>query len=160
MIYKIMSIVIVLNAFSGFSQEDELLINQDTLNRNIVGYKSENYKAYFNLVRLKSNLVLIQKMESRTGSDYTVFEFPTILKYSISEKLHILLGPKIDFIKNNSQNSTNTTVYSTFVIQYDVSNSLMLDAKFNYRLTNDVSLPTDYTFGSKSSFVLGSKLKF
>ncbi|WP_194446402.1 hypothetical protein [Yeosuana aromativorans] len=105
-------------------------------------------------------MVFQQEMFSRSTSDYKIVEIPLVLKYALTKKFSFLIGPKVDIINYGFYNEKKVSIYSTMGIQYEVSKSLLLDARFNYRFTNESPIKTDYTFDSKASFTLGSKLKF
>ncbi|MBP0905564.1 hypothetical protein ACFSKN_16815 [Mariniflexile gromovii] len=141
-----------------------LVAQQNDDNNNLEVSKDENksnyYRAYFTEIKLNSNLAFRQEMNTRTGSDYTVFEFPLLLKYNITKKVSLLMGPKIDLYTDGKGVMNSPSVYGTFGVQYDASENLLFEAMFNYRLTDDMPIQTDYTFGSKSAFKLGSKFRF
>ena len=119
-----------------------------------------NYSNYFNDIRINSDLSFKQDMQTRIGGDYTVFEFPLLLKYNITKKVSVLIGPKIDLYTNTKGLLSRPSVYGTFGVQYDVEENFIIEAKFNYQLTDEMPFNTDYTFGSKNSFTLGSKFRF
>ncbi|WP_338357673.1 hypothetical protein [Yeosuana marina] len=141
-------------AFILFSMNMVLCQDKETSNN------SNDYKAYFTEIRLTKNFVFQQEMNSRTEVDYKAFEFPLLFKYNVTKKFSFLIGPKFDLLRYGRQNLTAKSAYITFGVQYDVSKSSLLYARYNYRLTEEIPIETDYTFGSKSSFNFGTKIKF
>ncbi|WP_339917514.1 hypothetical protein [Yeosuana marina] len=141
-------------AFILFSMNMVLCQDKETSNN------SNYYKAYFTEIRLTKNFVFQQEMNSRTEVDYKAFEFPLLFKYNVTKKISFLIGPKFDLLRYSRENLTAKSEYITFGVQYDVSKSSLLYARYNYRLTAEIPIETDYTFGSKSSFNFGTKIKF
>jgi hypothetical protein len=115
---------------------------------------------HFNEIKISDNLAFKKDMQTRIESDYSVFEFPLLLKYNITNKVSFLIGPKFDLYSDTKGMMDLPSAYGTIGIQYDVYENFLIEAKFNYRLTKEIPVITDYTFGSESSFTLGSKLKF
>ena len=71
-----------------------------------------------------------------------------------------MAGPKIDLYKDYRGVLNQATVYATFGIEYEVSESVLIEAKFNYKLKGQNPINTDFNYGSEASFTLGSKVKF
>ncbi|WP_445735723.1 hypothetical protein [Mariniflexile sp.] len=148
----IMSIIFTLN-----------MVAQEDVQKDSLEYQEKNtveYSNYFNEIKLNSHLYFKQDMQTRIGGDYAVFEFPLLLKYNIAKKVSILIGPKIDLYTNTKGMLSRPSLYTTFGIQYDVDENFIIEAKFNYQLTDDMPFNNDYTFGSKNAFTLGSKFRF
>ncbi|WP_308993539.1 hypothetical protein QLS71_017735 [Mariniflexile litorale] len=115
---------------------------------------------YFNEIRINSHWAFKQEKQIRVGGEFAVFEFPLLLKYHITKNTSFLIGPKLDFYTNTMGIESPPSVYGTMGIQYDVFEGVLIEAKFNYLLTDDMPINTDYSFGSKNSFTLGSKFRF
>jgi hypothetical protein len=158
--FKISIVIIFITLAPVFSQEEGLNKDLEVSTNLITNNNASYYKAYFTEIRLNSNWVFRQEMQTRVGADYTVVEFPLLFKYNAAKNINFVVGPKIDLYKDHLGIINQASVYATFGIEYDVSESVLLEAKFNYRLTNEIPIKTDYTFGSKASFTLGSKVKF
>ncbi len=158
--FKVSLVFIFITLAPVFSQENDSNESIETSEEVKIEKKSNYYKAYFTEIKFNSNWAFRQEMQTRIGADYTVIEFPLLFKYNTANNINFLVGPKIDLYKDHLGIINQASVYATFGIEYDVSESVLLEAKFNYRLTNEIPIKTDYTFGSKASFTLGSKVKF
>ncbi|MFI1771479.1 hypothetical protein [Thalassobellus citreus] len=102
---------------------------------------------------------MLERSNNNLLGSYTLIEHPLLAKYKISNKFSVLFGTKVDVLKTDGK-IEDVSLHSTFGIQYEVSKSTLLEARFNYRLSNGASITPDYTFGSKTSFTVGSKIRF
>ncbi|MDO7173658.1 hypothetical protein [Mariniflexile sp. AS56] len=153
---KIINVIIfILFTISLVAQENEQ-VDSSVHSKGVTEEKASR----FDEIKINSHWAFKQGMETRTGGDYAVFEFPLLLKYNITKKVSFLIGPKLDFYTNSKGLESAPAVFGTMGIQYDISESFLIEAKFNYRLTGDIPINTDYSFGSKSAFTLGSKFRF
>tara|TARA_R110002049_G_scaffold296389_1_gene484436 strand:+ start:3946 stop:4437 length:492 start_codon:yes stop_codon:yes gene_type:complete len=146
--------------FSQEKRETNSFVESDDVN---ILNTPRFYRNYFSEYHLNENWFFRMEMLERSNNNliesYTLIEHPLLAKYKISNKLSVLFGTKVDVLKTDGK-VDDVSLYSTFGIQYDVSKSTLLEARFNYRLSNGTSIIPDYTFGSKTSFMVGSKIKF
>ncbi|WP_194766452.1 hypothetical protein [Tamlana sp. I1] len=144
-------LIVVLYSINLFAQSEEEKV------------RSEDFKieksSYFNEYRINDDWTFKGERETRLETDYSVYEFPLLLKYNISDKLSFLVGPKIN-VYNDINGAGIPTASGVLGVQYDATENLLIEAKFNQRFTGEIPMEKDYTFGSKQSFTLGSKLRF
>lgn len=136
----------------AFEISDQVNINDEVL----------PFSSYFSEYRLRPNLVLrAENMETNFGgfnTSYRVKEFPLLAKYSFAEKFSVLFGPTTNLLlKNGTIEDVSTS--GTLGVHYHVNESLLMEARFNYNLSNESpfkqSLPS-----TNSLFKLGAKYKF
>ncbi|CAH8294302.1 hypothetical protein EV196_108222 [Mariniflexile fucanivorans] len=142
------------------AQQNEENNNIKVVEDNEVKSESNYYKAYFSEIKINSNLTFQQERNIRVESDYTVFEFPLLLKYNITKKVSLLAGPKIDLYTDKFGLTGGPVVNLTVGIDYEVNDSFLMEARFNFRPHDDIPIQTDYTFGSNTFMTLGSKFRF
>ncbi|QQY81709.1 hypothetical protein JJL45_12350 [Tamlana sp. s12] len=135
------------------------LVAQTNINEKQTKDSKVEKSSFFNQYKLNDDWAIIGERESRVETDYSVYEFPLLLKYKVTEKLSLLIGSKIN-LYNDINGVGIPTASGVLGVQYDASENLLFEAKFNQRFTGEIPMEKDYTFGSKQSFTLGSKLRF
>ncbi len=93
------------------------------------------------------------------GFESSMIELPVLLKININEKLSALAGTKLDFFINSQGFSTNIGINTSFGLQYNPSANSYIQGVFNYQI-NNVNNVYQYNYGSKSSFMLNTGIKF
>lgn len=137
----------------GLAQNNEIVGVKDSIS---VDYS----KNYFTLLRLSQNFGIVQGFSAEHFVTYSKIEIPTLLMYKLGKNTNLFTGANLSLIKNGETGSVTEALYGTFGVEHEAKENLFLEAKFNYRLTDEIPINTDYTYGSKSSFTIGSKFKF
>lgn len=114
----------------------------------------------FNICRINSNLDIFQRAQTVDFGIYSKFELPVLLRVKLSEKWKLFSGANLMLFKDGMTGIDSPSLNANFGIEYEPTNNLILNAQFNYRLSNDNLIKTDFTSGSRESFTVGSKLKF
>ncbi|WP_147677335.1 PorT family protein [Algibacter pacificus] len=149
----------VLNAQDKTKEKEDSfeISDQVNINKTVLPFSS-----YFSEYRLNDNWIIraenIETNFGGFGESYGVKEFPLLAKYSFAEKFSVLFGATTNLLfKNGTIEDVSTS--ATLGVQYDVNESLLMEARFNYNLSNDSpfkqSLPS-----TNSLFKLGAKYKF
>ncbi len=114
----------------------------------------------FNIFRINSNLNVLQKAQIVDFGIYSKFELPVLLRVKLSEKWKLFSGANLMLFKDGLTGNDSSVLNGNFGVEYEPTNNLIFNAQFNYRLSNDNPIKTDFTSGSRESFTVGSKLKF
>ena len=99
------------------------------------------------------------KRISGLGSGFSVFEFPMLAKYEISNKLNVLFGPKTNLFYING-NLDHISTFATFGLEYEVTNSLIIEGRMSLPLTNQENLSKYESIGIEPTYKLGTRFKF
>jgi hypothetical protein len=123
------------------------------------------YRSYFSEYNLNNNLFFRLEMQEQSnggfGNSHTLIEYPSLLKYNITNKHSILFGPKVNVFKVNGT-VEDVSLFSTFGYQYNITEDLSVDARVNYKMKSEPIYSTNNPT-SFSDFVIyrvGAKLKF
>lgn len=121
------------------------------------------YRNYFSEYQLSENWIFRSGLEERSINNllnsYTLIELPFLFKYSLNTKFSVLLGPKIDVLKSDSE-ASGVSLFSTFGLQYNLTEGFSIDAKVNYNLSNGNTTSTNYLGSDYMIYRLGTKLIF
>ena len=124
------------------------------------GDVNDMYSLYYSEQILGKNLLLrLERIQTNVlGGSH--IELPLLMKYGFNDRFRFYFGPKLNFFK--TAKSTEFNFSNTIGIEYKINN-LTLEARFNYLLLDEFKAPefkTHYQYGSRSSFILGSRFKF
>lgn len=146
-----------------------LVFGQENQARNSFTFKDEVqimnapnfYANYFSEVKINEDWSFRSEITKLFFEDKTQLEFPFLLKYNVKKNTRLLFGPRLDILKedgnyNLNQSSLNTTIG----LEQQLSPNLTIDTRYNYRVLGESPPPVFYSSGSRSSFKLGSRLKF
>ncbi|GAA4304426.1 hypothetical protein [Aestuariibaculum suncheonense] len=114
----------------------------------------------FYILRINSNLNIIQKAQIVDFGIYSKFEMPVLFEVKLNEKWKLFSGVNLMLFKDGLTGNDSPLLNANFGIEYEPTNNLMFNAQFNYRSSNDNPIKTDFTSGLRESFTVGSKLKF
>lgn len=147
----------------GFTQEltskegDSFLESDEVQIENAPNF----YSKYFSEQALNSNWILrTERIQSNfDGASY--IEMPLLMKHHLMGKFNFFFGPKLNIFKTKEETQFNLS-YS-FGLEYNANENVIIEARFNYLLTDEFQNPefqTHYQSGSDTSFTLGSRFKF
>lgn len=119
------------------------------------------YSNYFLEFKINDNWNL--KLENHTYSfkKHTLYEFPLLFKYKFKDKVSLLLGPKLDLLKNNTSGRyTDVYLYSSLGVEKEVLKNISIQGLYNYRVKGESPPSEFYSSGSRNSVKVTSKIKF
>ncbi|MCL5129124.1 outer membrane protein [Algibacter sp. L4_22] len=147
----------ILNAQEKEKENSFVISDQVNINNEVLPFSN-----YFSEYRLNDNWVVraenIETNFGGFGESYRIKEFPLLAKYSFTEKFSVLFGSTTNLLLKNGT-VEDVSASGTLGVQYDFTESFLMEARFNYNLSNDSpfkqSLPS-----TNSLFKLGAKYKF
>lgn len=158
-LYLISPTFFVLNAQENSSETQDAFVITDDVNITNTVLPFSNY---FSEYRLNDNWIIrAENIETNFGgfsTNYRVKDFPLLAKYSFTEKFSVMFGPTTRLLLKNGI-IEDVATSGTLGVQYDFTESFLMEARLNYNLTDDSpfksNLPT-----TNSIFKLSGKYKF
>lgn len=139
-----------LYSFSQYNNQFKTIQNELT---------TKTWDLSVNGILISKNTSFIARQFEYQNFELAMVEVPLLLKTQITNKLSLLSGTKLDFYKNQFGFTSEVGISTSTGFQYDYSNNTYIQGTFNYQLNNTNNV-YDYNFGSNSSFLLRSGIKF
>lgn len=121
------------------------------------------YKNHFTEYYINENWnfrVEIQgSLRANSNGTYSVFDYPFLAKYKVSDKFGVLFGPKIRLFKGDV-NIENVSLLSTFRVQYHVTESFSLEGGVNFNLMPNNLESNTYQLDDNMIYKFGGRLRF
>ncbi|MWW23865.1 hypothetical protein [Algibacter lectus] len=158
-LFFICPVFFIVNAQENSKEKEDAFEITDDVNINNSVLPFSNY---FSEYRISDNWnIRAENIETNFGgfnTNYKVKEFPILAKYSFTQKFSVMFGPITRLLlKNGVIEDVSTS--GTLGVQYDFTESFLMEARLNYNLTDDApfnsNLPT-----TNSIFKLSGKYKF
>ncbi|MDN3664147.1 hypothetical protein ACFFU1_11130 [Algibacter miyuki] len=93
------------------------------------------------------------------GTTYTIRNIPFLAKYKLDQNFSVLLGPKVKMFSIDGR-IEDVSLFGTFGVQYDVNESFLMEARFDYNVGEGNSFKTNAPLRNDALFKLGAKYKF
>lgn len=142
-------------------------IETDGENTGYIG--TELYISLFADTVLNEKLNIENELLFSFTDDYHFIEIPLHLKYKLLNKWNVLLGPKLDFILDNDNDSFENPYYRfknfgvsvEFGTQYKISKRVFAELRYSKGLTSQIDdLVLDINDGKRSVLRIGIGFKF
>lgn len=95
---------------------------------------------------------------------YNFIEIPILGKYNLTDKLSFVLGPKLDFLVDQSSASERLELFgvsATVGVQFDFSKHFYLEGRYNYGLSTQIINDAPNSFsGQLNTLRIGMGYKF
>ncbi|MDB2462632.1 hypothetical protein N9W61_00815 [Algibacter sp.] len=159
---KITILLIIASLNIVLSQEDKTTTEYAISDEVNINNEVLPFSNYFSEYKLNENWVLraenIETNFGGLGATYMVKDVPLLAKYNISEKFSVLFGPTLNLLLINGA-VEDVTTSGTIGVQYDFTESFLMEARFNQNLSSETSLQTKLPT-TNSLLKLGAKYKF
>lgn len=129
------------------------------------GYSGyEWYTGIFSDTRLSEKWSLQNELLVSSTNSKIFLEIPVVLKYSLTDKLNVFAGPKLDIgtEKGDFYRVVSPVGFSAdFGIEYNFNKHFFIESRFGQGLGNDnVKLNSGGTLGHRRTFRLGVGYRF
>lgn len=125
---------------------------------------NEFYVGFFTDTQVKPKFHLQTELIYSFTEDYNFVEIPITIKYNIYKKIQIFIGPKLDFLLDNDEDTSESNYiyrnfgYSVdFGAQYPISNRFFAEVRYSFgfteQLTRDIQL--DINDATRNTFRIG-----
>lgn len=118
------------------------------------------YAGLFAETRLSKKSSFQFELRYSTYKQDHFIEVPLLLKYHITDKFRLFVGPRLDFILDDRPtNAKNFSLAAELGLEYDISKNFFINATMSYSFENQINLD-QFNVGSRQNIRFGIGYKF
>lgn len=117
------------------------------------------YAGFFADTRLSNKTSFQFELRYSTYRQDHFIEVPLLIKYHLSDRLRLFLGPRFDFILDDKPLAKNFTLAAEFGLEYDITKRLFINASMSASLENQIVID-QFNTGSRQNLRFGIGYKF
>lgn len=117
------------------------------------------YAGFFADTRLSKKSSFQFELRYSTYRQDHFIEVPLLIKYHLSERLRLYIGPRFDFILNDRPAAKNFSLAAEFGVEYDISKRFFINAAISSSLENQIVID-QFNAGSRQNIRFGLGYKF